>query len=131
MRALLDDLSEADLLETGEHLAFAREGIQRSVLRKLKSGRYAVQSEIDLHGLNVAEARAELGAFLHAAAERQHTCVRIIHGKGRRDAVNGPRLKPAVNQWLQRNRQVVAFCSARAVDGGTGAVYVLLKKLSP
>ncbi len=128
MRALLEDLSEADLLETGEHLAFTRDGVQRSVLRKLKSGRYAVQSEIDLHGLTVTEARSELGAFLHGAGERGHTCVRVIHGKGRRNADNGPRLKPAVNQWLQRNRQVVAFCSARAVDGGTGAVYVLLRR---
>lgn len=128
MQALLDDLSESDLLETGEHLAFARPGIQRSVLRKLKNGRYSVQSEIDLHGLTVAEARTELSAFLRAAGERQHTCVRVIHGKGRRHADSSPRLKPAVNQWLQRHRQVVAFCSARAVDGGTGAVYVLLKR---
>lgn len=131
MQALLEDLSEADMLETGEHLAFTREGVQRSVLRKLKSGRYAVQSEIDLHGLTVEAARRELGRFLHGAGERQHTCVRVIHGKGRRNADNGPRLKPAVNQWLQRNRQVVAFCSARAVDGGTGAVYVLLRRQAP
>lgn len=130
MDALLAELSEADLLETGEHLSYTQPGIQRSVLRKLKSGRYSIQSEIDLHGLTVKEARQELSDFLTAAQERRHLCVRIIHGKGRKNAQTSPKLKPAVNQWLQRNKQVLAFCSARVNDGGTGAVYALLKRLS-
>lgn len=129
MKSLLADLSEADLLETGEHLSYTQPGVQRTVLKKLKSGRYSIQSEIDLHGLTVNEARQELAEFLHAAQERRHLCVRVIHGKGRKNATSAPRLKPAVNQWLQRNRQVLAFCSARMNDGGTGAVYVLLKRV--
>ncbi len=129
MQSLLEDLSEYDLLETGEHLSYTQPGVQRSVLKKLKSGRYSVQSEIDLHGLTVSEARQELTDFLQAAQERRHLCVRVIHGKGRKNAERAPRLKPAVNQWLQRNRQVMAFCSARMNDGGTGAVYVLLKRI--
>lgn len=129
MAALLDDLSENDLLETGEHLAYTAEGVQRSVLRRLKSGHYSIQAEIDLHGYTVQEARIELSGFLKIAREKRHLCVRIIHGKGRRHAESLPRLKPAVNQWLQRNKAVQAFCSARDVDGGTGAVYVLLKRL--
>lgn len=128
MDSLLSELSEADLLETGEHLSYTRPGVQRAVLRKLKSGRYSIQSEIDLHGLTVNEARQELSDFLRAAQERRHLCVRIIHGKGRKVAERSPRLKPAVNQWLQNNKQVLAFCSARVNDGGTGAVYVLLKR---
>jgi len=129
MRSLLEDLSEFDFLETGEHLSYTQPGVQRSVLKKLKSGRYAIQSEIDLHGLTVDEARQELAEFLHAAQERRHLCIRVIHGKGRKTAERAPRLKPAVNQWLQRNKRVIAFCSARINDGGTGAVYVLLKRL--
>lgn len=128
MESLLDDLSEADLLETGEHLSYTQPGVQRSVLRKLKSGRYSLQSEIDLHGLTVDEARQELSDFLRAAQERRHLCIRVIHGKGRKQAERSPRLKPAVNQWLQRNKQVLAFCSARSNDGGTGAVYVLMRR---
>ena len=129
MAALLDDLSENDLLETGEHLAYTAEGVQRSILRRLKSGHYSVQADIDLHGYTVEEARIELSGFLKTAREKRHLCVRIIHGKGRRRAESTPRLKPAVNQWLQRNKAVQAFCSARDTDGGTGAVYVLLKRL--
>lgn len=128
MAALLDDLSETDFLETGEHLSYTQPGVQRSVLKKLKSGRYSVQNEIDLHGLTVEDARQDLSAFLKAAQEQRQLCVRIIHGKGRKTAESAPRLKPAVNAWLQRNRQVLAFCSARMNDGGTGAVYVLLKR---
>lgn len=129
MAALLEDLGENDLLETGEHLAYTAEGVQRSVLRKLKSGRYSLQSEVDLHGYNVAEARVVLSEFLKTAREKRHLCVRVIHGKGRKNADKAPRLKPAVNQWLQRNKAVLAFCSARDHDGGTGAVYVLLRRL--
>lgn len=128
MESLLDDLSESDFLETGEHLSYTQPGVQRSVLRKLKSGRYSIQSEIDLHGLTVNEARLELSDFLKAAQQRRHLCVRVIHGKGRKIANQSPRLKPAVNQWLQRNKMVLAFCSARINDGGTGAVYALLKR---
>jgi DNA-nicking Smr family endonuclease len=128
MDSLLEDLSESDLLETGEHLSYTQPGVQRSVLRKLKSGKYSLQSEIDLHGLTVNEARLELSDFLKAAQERRHLCIRVIHGKGRKTVTKSPRLKPAVNQWLQRNKMVLAFCSARINDGGTGAVYVLLKR---
>lgn len=128
MESLLDELSESDLLETGEHLSYTQPGVQRTVLKKLKTGKYSVQSEIDLHGLTVNEARQELSDFLKAAQERRHLCIRVIHGKGRKQADKAPRLKPAVNQWLQRNRAVLAFCSARSNDGGTGAVYVLLKR---
>ncbi len=130
MQQLLVELSENDFLETGEHLSYTAPGVQHALLRKLKSGKYAVQAEIDLHGLIIKEARAELGTFLHDAQQRRLLCVRIIHGKGRRHPDKSPRLKPAVNQWLQSNKQVLAFCSARSNDGGTGAVYVLLKKLS-
>lgn len=130
MQSLLEDLSESDFLETGEHLSYTQPGVQRGVLKKLKSGKYSIQSEIDLHGLTVEEARQELSAFLKEARERRHLCVRVIHGKGRKTAERAPRLKPAVNQWLQRNKAVLAFCSARMNDGGTGAVYVLLKKVS-
>lgn len=130
MEALLDDLSENDLLETGDHLAYTSDGVQRSVLRKLRSGRYSLQADIDLHGYTVEQARIVLSEFLKESREKRHLCVRVIHGKGRKQAQQAPRLKPAVNQWLQRNKAVIAFCSARSCDGGTGAVYVLLRPMS-
>ena len=128
MESLLAELSENDLLDTGEHLSFTRDGIQKGVLRKLKSGQYSVQGEIDLHGLTLKQARIELSEFLSYAIDNRRLCVRIIHGKGRRQPDKEPRLKPAVNAWLQSHKSVIAFCSARAMEGGTGAVVVLLRK---
>jgi len=128
MQSLLEELSEHDLLETGEHLAFTAPGVQRSVLRKLKSGRYSVQAEVDLHGYTLNEARAVLSEFIQHARNNRHLCVRVIHGKGRKQSDRAPRMKPAVDMWLQRSKAVLAFCSARDCDGGTGAVYVLLRR---
>jgi DNA-nicking Smr family endonuclease len=113
-------------LAAGDELVYHRDGVQMSVLRKLRRGQYRVQAEIDLHGLTVAQAKGVLRDFLAEALHRQFRCVRIIHGKGLRSGHKGPVLKGAVSSVLRRVGAVVAYVSARQVDGGTGAVYVLL-----
>lgn len=122
-------LTAADLdVEFGDELVFRRDGIQDAVLRRLRRGYYRVESELDLHGLVVAEAKQALREFLARASARHHRCVRIIHGKGLGSGPRGPVLKKAVNAILRRTDAVIAFCSARQVDGGTGAIYVLLQR---
>jgi DNA-nicking Smr family endonuclease len=111
---------------SGEELVFQRPGIQDSVVRKLRRGHYRVQAEIDLHGLTAAEAKQALRQFVAVAVEQQLRCVRIIHGKGLRSGHRGPVLKGAVSGVLRRMGVVLAYVSARQVDGGTGAIYVLL-----
>ncbi|RFA28263.1 DNA mismatch repair protein MutS [Alkalilimnicola ehrlichii] len=128
MRDILSDLFEPADLATGEELEYARPGLQHRVLRKLRRGQYSVQSELDLHGLTVPLARIAVADFLKACGERKLRCVRIIHGKGRRSSNKGPVLKTKVEHWLRQRDEVLAFCSARQVDGGTGAVYVLLRR---
>jgi len=118
---------DADI-EGGEHLSFRRPGVQDAVLRKLRRGQYRVEAELDLHGLTVAEAKRELRGFLAEALAADLRCVRIVHGKGLRSGHRGPVLKHTVNGLLQRIDAVVAFTSARQVDGGTGALYVLLAR---
>lgn len=113
-------------LASGEELVFARDGVQHGVLRKLRRGQYRVQAEIDLHGLTVPEAKEELRSFLADSIERHFRCVRVVHGKGLRSGHRGPVLKGAVSSVLRRVGPVLAYVSARQVDGGTGAVYVLL-----
>ena len=130
MEELLEDFSDNELLETGEHLAWTAPGLQKSVLRKLKSGKFAIQAELDLHGHTRQEAKQELQRFIHACRERDYRCMRIIHGRGRKSADREPVLKRALDGWLRQPRQVLAYCSARDNDGGTGAVYVLLKKIN-
>jgi DNA-nicking Smr family endonuclease len=113
-------------LAGGEVAAYARAGVRRSVLQKLRRGQYRIEAELDLHGLTVADAKAALRAFLAGALARGVRCVRIIHGKGLRSGPRGPVLKGTVVGVLRRTSHVLAFVSARAVDGGTGALYALL-----
>lgn len=112
--------------EPGEELVHARPGLQRRVLRRLRRGQYAIEAELDLHGMTRARAERALTDFLRHARDRRLGCVRIIHGKGRRSSNEGPVLKPAVAAWLRKRAEVLAFCTARPVDGGSGALYVLL-----
>lgn len=123
--SLYTDVADPELA-SGEELVFSREGVQKVILRKLRRGQYQVQAEIDLHGLTVPEAKEALRTFLAQALARHIRCVRIIHGKGLRSGHRGPVLKGAVSSVLRRVGPVLAYVSARQVDGGTGALYVLL-----
>jgi DNA-nicking Smr family endonuclease len=126
LRESLDLGAPDPSLAAGDELVYRRPQVQPAVLRRLRRGEYRVQREIDLHGLTVAEARQALRHFLVEALERQVRCVRIIHGKGLRSGTRGPVLKSAVSALLRRTGAVLAYVSARPVDGGTGAMYVLL-----
>lgn len=119
-------LSEAEVV-TGDFLEFARPGVQSRVLQELRRGHIEPQLELDLHGLSVAYAQESLHAFLQESRRRLLRCVRIIHGKGSRSAQGQPVLKCKVNYWLRCRDEVLAFTSATRWDGGTGAVYVLLR----
>ena len=108
-------------------MSFQRSNVRSQVMRKLRRGLYPTEDELDLHGLNQTAARDRLADFISRARDAGHRCVRIVHGKGYRSGARGPVLKAAVNLWLRRHLDVMAFTSARVIDGGTGAVYVLLR----
>lgn len=128
LKDMVSDYFEPAELDTGEELAYCRAGLKHAILRKLRRGQFRVGAVLDLHGMNVEAARQALVPFLHSARRANLTCVRIIHGKGNRSRPSGPVLKQKVNHWLRQRDEVLAFCSARPMDGGTGAVYVLLKR---
>ena len=125
-QAWSDIVDVESLLHTDEELSFRRPGVGPDVVARLRRGRWSIQGQLDLHGLRRDEARAALVEFIAVAARRGWRCVRIVHGKGLRSGQRGPVLKQTVNSLLRRFAAVVAFSSARQVDGGTGAVYVLL-----
>jgi DNA-nicking Smr family endonuclease len=124
----LQGLGAEEITDTGDEISFRRDGVQDAVMRKLKRGEYRVEEVCDLHGLRTDEAKAVLRDFLATALARNLRCVRIIHGKGKGSGPRGPVLKTAVNMILRKTAPVVAFTSARRVDGGTGAINVLLSK---
>jgi DNA-nicking Smr family endonuclease len=119
--------SVADAVSVDGILSFQRGGVRIQVMRRLRRGLYPIDDELDLHGLTQWAARNQLADFIARSRDDGLRCVRIIHGKGYRSGVRGPVLKTAVNLWLRRHMDVMAFVSARAIDGGAGAVYVLLR----
>ena len=127
-QAALREMRDGPLPDIGEELSYRSGGIQDTVFRKLQRGAYRIGAELDLHGMRADEAKLAIVRFLADCKDRDLRCVRIIHGKGLRSKGEGPVLKQRLDGWLRQRSDVLAFCSARRQDGGTGAVYVLLKK---
>jgi DNA-nicking Smr family endonuclease len=125
--SLNDEPSLEAVLESGDALAYVREGMPTQVLRKLRAGVWSVQDELDLHGLRSDEARDLLAQFLADALRGGRRCLRIIHGKGSRSHNNEPVLKRKVAAWLRQRTEVLAYCEARPAEGGGGAVIVLIQ----
>jgi DNA-nicking Smr family endonuclease len=130
-QVLIDALSDPwdwdAAVSTGEELLFSRPGVPTAALRKLRRGGWVFKAELDLHGHTGDEARVALAAFLNRCMIEDRRCVRIIHGKGHGSKNRLPVLKNKVRHWLMQREDVLAFCQARTVDGGAGAVVVLLK----
>ncbi len=125
--SVLADSLRGELLEQdGGEIEFRREGVGHEILRRLRAGRFSVADELDLHGLTRLQAEATLKEFVAASVARGYPCVRVVHGKGSRSGPGGPVLKFAVQEWLARCGDVLAFTSADRRHGGSGAVYVLL-----
>ncbi|MFN3752005.1 MAG: Smr/MutS family protein [Thiobacillus sp.] len=114
-------------VSTGEELYFVRPGVPAAAMRKLRRGGWVIRAELDLHGHTGDEARVALATFLNRCMREDRRCVRIIHGKGHGSKNRLPVLKNKVRHWLAQREDVLAFCQARSVDGGAGAVVVLLK----
>jgi DNA-nicking Smr family endonuclease len=120
-----------DIADTGEYTEGIASGVDRRLLVRLRRGDYAIQSHLDLHGLTQKEARAQMDEFIARSRKDGHRCVLIVHGRGLRSKDHVPVLKERLKVWLSRGgigKQVLAFCTARPVDGGAGAVYVLLRR---
>ncbi|MSQ55118.1 MAG: DNA mismatch repair protein MutS [Betaproteobacteria bacterium] len=120
-------LSVEDALGSGEELTYLREGLSRQVLRRLRRGHWVVQDALDLHGMNRVEAALHVPEFLGACVRRGLRCVRIVHGRGHGSKNREPVLKNLLGKWLPRRDEVLAYCQAPAIHGGSGATLVLLK----
>lgn len=114
-------------LEGDDAPSFLRPGLARGVLRDLRRGHWAVEDHLDLHGATRDEARQFLAEFLAVALRRRLRCLRVVHGKGLGSPGREPVLKGLVKGWLMQHQDVLAFCQARAAEGGSGALLLLLR----
>ncbi|MDV7210175.1 Smr/MutS family protein [Azotobacter beijerinckii] len=126
----VDGLSDQFVIDVGaeDELIWARDGLQEGQLRKLKAGQIAFEGSLDLHGMTVEKARETLWNFLTEATRLEVRCVRVTHGKAARLDGRRPMVKSHVNTWLRQHPQVLGFASCLPRHGGTGALYILLKR---
>ena len=126
VEAMSDEVDVESLLLTDDGLGFRRPGVSLDVLGHLRKGKWAIQDQLDLHGLRRDEAREAVGTFIRGADQRGLRCLRVIHGKGHGSPGREPVLKAKVHRWLAQRREVIAFAQAAGPQGGAGAVIVLL-----
>jgi DNA-nicking Smr family endonuclease len=125
--ALSDEWDTSSLLDTDEALSFRRPGVGADVVRKLRKGEWSVQAQLDLHNQRTEDARDMLGQFIRESYKNGLRCVRVVHGKGLGSPGKVSVLKPKVQSWLIQKNQVMAFVQATPLQGGAGALVVLLQ----
>ena len=122
------DFTPRSWTEQEEQLHFAKGGISHRIQTQLKRGKMPIEATVDLHQMTVAEALSYTQFFIQQAIVTHKRCIRIIHGKGHYSTNSKPILKSALNEWLRDHPEVLAFESAQPKQGGSGALYVLLKR---
>jgi len=122
---LIDD--DIDLLNPHDWLEYKKTGVQEGVYRKLRLGKYPVEASLDLHRLNIKQARQQVWAFINDCIQQNHRTVLITHGKGEHSKTPA-KMKSYTAYWLRQLSPVMAFHSALPQHGSYGAVYVLLQK---
>ena len=129
-RSAMDPLvsTEVPKLKANDVLEYRSDGVQHGVYKKLRLGQYEIEARLDLHRMTVDEARREVFQFLRECYQYELRTVLILHGKGERNADKIATLKSHLAVWLPQIDEVLAFHSAQKHHGGTGAVYVMLKK---
>lgn len=131
LQDILDGRVKFALHHTDEFMEGYVVGVDPLVLARLRNGQYSPEKHLDLHGMNARQAYDALSHFIQHAYQRGLRCVVVVTGRGRNSPDGIGVLRPSLQQWLCRDpfkRVVLAFCTAKASDGGPGAVYVLLRK---
>lgn len=126
--ALSDEVDVESLLLTDDGLSFRRPGVAADVVLRLRRGQWAIQDQLDLHGLTREQARDALAAFVRGSQRQGRRCLRVVHGKGHGSPGRRPVLKARVQRWLAQCAEVIAFTQASGFDGGAGALIVLLDR---
>lgn len=131
LHGLVKGSIEMDITFSDEYMEGSVKGFGPKLMNRLKKGHFPVQNYIDLHGLTRQDAKKEVSNFLLQSHKNGLRCVLIVHGRGLNSPDSFPILKERMPIWLSRGsvrKIVLAFVTARPYDGGTGAIYVLLRK---
>ena len=100
-------------------------GLNKKHAKKFKSGRLNVSATLDLHGLIQNDAHEKVFSFINMSYDNGFRIVIIITGKGKGV------LQSAVPEWLNHHtlrNKILSFDYAQGHHGGSGALYVMLKR---
>ena len=128
---LVSGVGVFDLTETEEYIEGARVGLAPRLVSRLRRGEFAIQGHLDLHGMIQPDAKQALRDFIVKSVGKGMRTVLVVHGRGLGSPGGRPVLKHATAQWLSHGEigaHVHAFATAKAQDGGAGAMYVLLRR---
>ncbi|MBW2709106.1 MAG: Smr/MutS family protein [Deltaproteobacteria bacterium] len=128
---LISGTAEMDITFSDEYMEGCVRGLDPRLMQQLKDGFFPIQDHVDLHRLTQEAAEVRIRDFLMQSHGRGLRCVLIVHGKGLNSENHTPVLKKKMPVWLSRGpvrKIILAFSTARPYDGGTGAIYVLLKR---
>ncbi|HEY5920647.1 MAG TPA: Smr/MutS family protein [Kofleriaceae bacterium] len=121
---------EAKLTVDGDSQRYAARasGVSHAQIAELRAGNVRAEGTLDLHGMTIEPALAQLRKFLVESRQLGRRCVLVVHGKGTHSDHGAP-LREAVLQHLlgALSGLVHAFASAAPPDGGHGATYVMLR----
>lgn len=128
---LVSGTAQLDITYSDEYVEGCVPGISPKLMQRLKRGQFPIQSYTDLHGLTKQDARIRVRDFILDSYRAGFRCVLVVHGRGLNSENRMPVLKEQLPLWLTHGpprRIVLAFSTARPYDGGTGALYILLRK---
>jgi DNA-nicking Smr family endonuclease len=131
LRSLVEGRARFEVADDGQRVEGRRVDLPAEALRRLRRGLVPVDARLDLHGMGVPEARAQLELFLRTMRARGERCVLVIHGKGEHSPRGLAVLRGEIAAWLSQgasSEHVAAFATSSLADGGEGAVYVLLRR---
>ncbi len=131
LKLLVDEKIEFTISDTADYIEGHIKDIDPKIYKKLKKGEFSVEDSLDLHGKTKEESKMLVKEFIEEARLQSKRCLLIVHGKGYHSKDHIPVLKEALKNWLSSKtigKHILAFCSASQKDGGTGAIYVLLRK---
>ncbi|HSY23429.1 MAG TPA: Smr/MutS family protein [Polyangiaceae bacterium] len=131
LRALVEGRTKFEVADDGRRVEGRRIDIPHDAVRDLRRGRFPIDGRLDMHGMSIVDARAELESFLRATRARGERCVLVIHGKGSHSPGGSGILRGEIAAWLSQgpaSEHIAAFATAQGDDGGEGAVYVMLRR---
>ena len=128
---LLENTLEFALSFSEEYIEGHVVGLESLIIQKLRVGQYSPEAHLDLHGLNASQAFEALVAFIRRSWHRGMRTLLLIPGRGKNSPEGVAVLRERIQSWLTQEplkRVVLAFCTAKPVDGGPGSLYVLLRR---